>query len=54
MIFNTWKNRKANSDKPKTFQKEKREAGTFDTYSDNSSHKNSTSSLLGKGIKILG
>ena len=54
MIFNTWKNKKANSDKGKPFQKELREAETSNTYSDSSFHNNSTSSLLGKGIKIIG
>ena len=54
MIFNTWKNKKANSDKAKSFQKEQREAETSNTYSDSNSHDNSTSSLLGKGIKIIG
>ena len=54
MIFNTWKNKKANSNKAKTFQKEQREAETSNTYSDSNSHDNSTSSLLGKGIKIIG
>ena len=54
MIFNTWKNRKANSNKAKPIQKEQREAETSNTYSDNKSHKNSASSLLGKGIKIIG
>ena len=54
MIFNTWKNRKPNSDKSKPLQKEQSEADTSNTYSDNNPHKNSTSSLLGKGIKIIG
>ena len=54
MIFNTWKNKKANSDKAKPIQKEQREAETSNTYSDSNSHDNSTSSLLGKGIKIIG
>ena len=54
MIFNTWKNRKKNSDKAKPFQKEQREAEISNTYSESSSYKNSTSSLLGKGIKIIG
>ena len=54
MIFNTWKNRKANSDQTKSFQKEQRDADNSNTYSDSSSHKNSTSSLLGNGIKIIG
>ena len=54
MIFNTWKNRKANSNQTKPSQKKQREADTSNTYSDSSSHKNSTSSLLGKGIKIIG
>ena len=38
MIFNTWKNKKANSDKAKPFQKEQREAETTNTYSDSNSH----------------
>ena len=54
MIFNTWKNKKANSDNAKPFQKEQREAETSNTYSDSNSHDDSTSSLLGKGIKIIG
>ena len=54
MIFNSWKNKKANSDKAKPFQKDKREAEISNTYSDSNSHDNSTSSLLGKGIKIIG
>ena len=54
MIFNTWKNKKANSDKAKAVQKEQREAEISNTYSDSNSHDNSTSSLLGKGIKIIG
>ena len=54
MIFNTWKNRKANSNKAKPIQKEQSEAETSNTYLDNKSHKNSASSLLGKGIKIIG
>ena len=54
MIFNTWKNKKANSKKAKLFQKEQHEAETSNTYSDSNPHDNSTSSLLGKGIKIIG
>ena len=54
MIFNNWKNRKASSGKAKPFQKEQSKAETSNTYSDSSSHKNFTSSLLGKGIKIIG
>ena len=54
MIFNTWKNKKANSDKAEPIQKEQREAETSNTYSDSNSLDNSTSSLLGKGIKITG
>ena len=54
MIFNTWKNKKANSDKAKPLKKEQREAETSNTYPDSNSHDNSTSSLLGKGIKIIG
>ena len=54
MIFNTWKNKKTHSDKAKPFQKEQREADTSNAYSDSNSHDNSTSSLLGKGIKIIG
>ena len=54
MIFNTWKNRKANSDQTKPFQKEQHEAEISNTYSDSNSHDSSTSSLLGKGIKIIG
>ena len=54
MIFNTWKNKKANSDNAKPFKKEQREAETSNAYSDSNSHDNSTSSLLGKGIKIIG
>ena len=54
MIFNTWKNKKANYEKAKPFQKEQREAETSNTYLDSNSHDNSTSSLLGKGIKIIG
>ena len=54
MIFNTWKNKKQNSDKAKPFQKEQREAETSNTNPDSISHDNSTSSLLGKGIKIIG
>ena len=54
MIFNTWKNKKANSNKAKPLQKEQCEAKNSNTYSDSNSHDNSTSSLLGKGIKIIG
>ena len=54
MIFNTWKNKKANSDKSEPIQKEQRGAETSNTYSDSKSHDDSTSSLLGKGIKIIG
>ena len=54
MIFNTWKNKKANPDKAKPFQKEQHEAEISNTYSDSNSHDSSTSSLLGKGIKIIG
>ena len=54
MIFNTWKNKKENSDKAKPFKKEQREAETSNTNPDSISHDNSTSSLLGKGIKIIG
>ena len=54
MIFNTWKNKKANSVKAKPIQKEQREAETSNTNPDSISHDNSTSSLLGKGIKIIG
>ena len=54
MIFNTWKNKKQNSDKAKPFQKEQHEAEISNTNPDSISHDNSTSSLLGKGIKIIG
>ena len=54
MIFNTWKNKKAHSDKAEPFQKEQREAETSNAYSDSNSHDNSTSSLFGKGMKIIG
>ena len=54
MIFNTWKNKKANPNKAEPFQKRQREAETSNTYPDSNSHDNSTSSLLGKGIKIIG
>ena len=54
MIFNSWKNRKANSDQTKSFTKRTAWRDNSNTYSDSSSHKNSTSSLLGNGIKIIG
>ena len=54
MIFNSWKNRKANSDKAESFPKEQREADTTNTYSGSSFHETSTSSLLGKDIKVNG
>ena len=54
MIFNSWKNKKANSDETKLFPKEQRLVDTSNTYSGSDSNKSSTSSLLGKDIKIIG
>ncbi len=54
MIFNSWKNRKTNSNKAKSFSKEQSRAVTSDNYSHNNSYESSTSSLLGKEIKIIG
>ena len=54
MIFNSWKNRKTNSNKAKSFSKEQSRAVTSDNYSQSHSYESSTSSLLGKEIKIIG
>ena len=54
MIFNSWKNRKAKSDKAKSFPKDHSGVDTSKTNSDGSPDESFTSSLLGKDIKIIG
>ncbi len=54
MIFNSWKNRKINPNKVKSFSKEQSRADTSNTYSHSNPYESSTSSLLGKEIKIIG
>ncbi len=54
MIFNSWKNRKANSETGKSFPEKQSGADTSNTQSDSSSDGSTTSSLLGKDIEITG
>lgn len=54
MIFSSWKNRKANSDKTKSFTKETVEEESSNIFSKSSSNSNSSPSLLGREIKIIG
>ena len=54
MFFNSWKNRKADTEKKGSFPKEQVEENNSNNFSNNSFHENSTSSLLGKELKIIG
>ena len=50
MIFNSWKNRKQNSDNKKSFKKEPNKENSGNSFSDGSS----APSLLGSEIKVVG
>ena len=54
MIFSSWKNRKENSDKTKSFTKESVEEDSTNNFSTSSSNSSSSPSLLGREIKIIG
>ena len=54
MIFNSWKNRKASSDKTKSSKKELPKEGHPQSITASRLDDSATSSLLGKDIKILG
>ena len=54
MIFSSWKNRKENSDKTKSFAKESVEEDSTNNFSTSSSNSSSSPSLLGREIKIIG
>ena len=54
MIFNSWKNRKANSEKTKSLPKEPDQEESASIFSGNEFEDSSSPSLLGKEIKVVG
>ena len=54
MFFSSWKNRKANSDKAKILGNDVSKAESIDNFSGNGTSYNSSPSLLGSQIKIIG
>ena len=54
MIFNSWKNRKANSEKTKSLPKEPDQEESASIFSGTEFEDSSSPSLLGKEIKIVG
>ena len=54
MIFNSWKNRKANSEKTKSLSKQPHQEEGDGIFSGNEFEVGSSPSLLGKDIKIIG
>ena len=54
MIFNSWKNRKANSDKRKSLPKQPYQEASAGIFSESDFESGSSPSLLGKEIKVIG
>ena len=54
MIFNSWKNRKANSEKKKSLPKQPNQEESASIFSGSAFEGSSSPSLLGKEIKIIG
>ena len=54
MIFNSWKNRKANSEKTKSLPTQPTQEESSGIYSGSEFEGSSSPSLLGKEIKIIG
>ena len=54
MIFNSWKNRKANSEKTKSLSKHPHQEESAGTFSGSEFEGSSSPSLLGKEIKVIG
>ena len=54
MIFNSWKNRKANSEKTKLLPKHPHQEESADIFSGSEFEGSSSPSLLGKEIKVIG
>jgi cytoskeletal protein CcmA (bactofilin family) len=54
MIFNSWKNRKANSEKTKSLPKQPHQEESASNFSENDFEGSSSPSLLGKEIKVIG
>ena len=54
MIFSSWKNRKANSDKSKSLPKQPKQEESAGIFSGSEFEGSSSPSLLGKEIKVIG
>ena len=54
MIFNSWKNRKANSEKTKSLPKQPHKEESAGIFSESGFDDSSSPSLLGKEIKVIG
>ena len=54
MIFNSWKNRKANSEKKKSLSKQSHQEERDGIFSESEFEGGSSPSLLGKEIKVIG
>ena len=54
MIFNSWKNRKANSEKTKSLPKQRHQEESPGIFSQSDFEGSSSPSLLGKEIKVVG
>ena len=54
MIFNSWKNRKANSEKTKSSSKQPHQEESASIFSGSEFEGSSSPSLLGKEIKVIG
>ena len=54
MIFNSWKNRKANSEKTKSLPKQPHQKESASIFSESEFEGSSSPSLLGKEIKVIG
>ena len=54
MIFSSWKNRKANSDKSKSLPKQPKQEESVGIFSGSEFEGSSSPSLLGKEIKVIG
>ena len=54
MIFNSWKNRKANSEKAKSLPKQPHQEESDGVFAGSEFDGNSSPSLLGREIKVIG
>ena len=54
MIFNSWKNRKTNTEKTKSLRKERHQKESNSIFSGSEFKDSSSPSLLGKEIKVIG